>query len=189
MRIATRTRTRKKGPETKPVFEVENWPASFGQMMDRFTLASALAAQRKGWILRAMAGPIEAEECWYIAGPMRGYNLWNFPAFDRRRNQIVARGNRVVSPADLDRVRGFTEHMTEFPPGAFAEAMAVDITAIMNHCTGIDLLPGWSQSTGARYEWCVAEALGKKISYAPGAERMVLAITPVDVKVGTGVTD
>ena len=43
----------------------------------------------------------------YIAGPMRGYQFYNFPAFDRTRDRLLALGHTPISPADLDRARGF----------------------------------------------------------------------------------
>ena len=39
----------------------------------------------------------------YLAGPMRGYKDYNFPAFDAARDQLVKEGWRVISPADIDR--------------------------------------------------------------------------------------
>lgn len=104
----------------------------------------------------------------YIAGPMRGYERWNFPAFDRARDQRLALGKQVVSPADLDRWRGFTEDMTDFPSTAFTEAMKIDTWALLN-CTGIYMLAGWEESTGARYELMVAQATGMDIVWDEGA--------------------
>ena len=32
----------------------------------------------------------------YIAGPMRGIPLWNFPAFDAARDMLIKEGARVL---------------------------------------------------------------------------------------------
>lgn len=38
---------------------------------------------------------------------MRGHRLFNFPSFDRARDELKAKGFEVVSPADIDREGGF----------------------------------------------------------------------------------
>ncbi len=43
----------------------------------------------------------------YLIGRMRGIPLFNFPAFDAARDHLQALGWEVISPADLDRKRGF----------------------------------------------------------------------------------
>ena len=43
----------------------------------------------------------------YIAGPMRGRKLFNFPAFDAAKKEIGDMGCIALSPADLDREAGF----------------------------------------------------------------------------------
>ena len=43
----------------------------------------------------------------YIAGPMRGKKLYNFPEFDRVGGILLSKGYKVYSPADLDREHGF----------------------------------------------------------------------------------
>ena len=112
--------------------------------------------------------PITGER-WYVAGPMRGYEKWNFPAFDRARDKLLARGIQVISPADLDRARGFSEDATEFSAESFAKAMWIDTLALL-YCTGIYLLPGWAKSTGAKYERAVADKLAITITYDDDAE-------------------
>lgn len=100
----------------------------------------------------------------YVAGPMRGYDRWNFPAFDAARDKLLALGIQVISPADLDRQRGITEDTTEFNPGEFKIAMAIDMWALLN-CTGIFLLKGWEDSSGARQELATAQAIGLEIEF------------------------
>jgi len=45
----------------------------------------------------------------YIAGPMRGYPEYNFPAFDAARDAVTYFGFDAISPADVDRSDGFDE--------------------------------------------------------------------------------
>src|SRR5579859_445988 len=53
----------------------------------------------------------------YVAGPMTGYDNFNFPAFDQGRDYVnsIESGRKAekplaaVSPADMDRAHGFDE--------------------------------------------------------------------------------
>ena len=107
----------------------------------------------------------------YVAGPMTGYELWNFPAFDAARDELLEAGDIVYSPADLDRARGFHEWMTEFPADSYTVAMQIDLTVIAAYATRIYLMKGWSDSKGAKIEFSTALATGKEIAYATDAER------------------
>lgn len=115
------------------------------------------------------------DECWYVAGPMRGYEDFNFPAFDRARDLLLSRGYRVISPADMDRARGFSGD-GEWMPDDFSLAMKMDLLAIILFCDGLYLLKGWSESVGARYEVMVARATGKLLWFADDAEHSELSI-------------
>ncbi len=95
----------------------------------------------------------------YIAGPMRGKRLLNFPAFDEARDLLNAAGYIAVSPADMDRARGITPETYDEATFDAAAAMRADIKAILK-CDGMFLLPGWPGSTGARTEVAVNQALG-----------------------------
>lgn len=97
----------------------------------------------------------------YIAGGMSKLPLYNFPAFDAARDKLKAEGWEVISPADLDRERGFdpTDTSKPLPPvdKAFLdEAMRIDIEAILS-CDAIYMLKGWQQSTGAKAEHALAK--------------------------------
>lgn len=100
----------------------------------------------------------------YVAGPMRGYPQFNFPAFDAARDRGRALGHDVVSPADIDREHGFDE--TAPPPtitGAMLREFARrDVAAVLT-CDALALLPGWERSSGALAELAVARWVGLKI--------------------------
>ena len=115
----------------------------------------------------------DGSEVVYPSGPMTGYLLSNFPAFDEARDYAVSRGMEVVSPADLDRFAGYDPTRGDvIPPeeqAAFrAQAMRRDMAAI-SRCTSLWLLPGWENSPGARMELGWARDLELKIyAYFPG---------------------
>ena len=94
----------------------------------------------------------------YLAGPMRSHPLFNFPAFYRAQNELLAVGYRVISPAEMDHVVGFNEYL-DVPDMAFiANAMRRDFMAI-DVCDGVALLPGWRKSVGTRRETDYARSL------------------------------
>jgi|SRR5579872_6504845 len=99
----------------------------------------------------------------YIAGPMRGYELFNFPAFDAARDRAHAKGYDVVSPADMDREMGFdgTQRIEDFKFNLKA-AIIRDIIAVAG-CDAIALLPGWENSSGAAVELAAAQFLGLQV--------------------------
>lgn len=106
----------------------------------------------------------------YIAGPMRGYEKFNFPAFDAARNLAVSLGWDPISPADLDRDSGFHEDappMQALGPEITRQFVDRDTTALLSlrseHGDAIALLPGWEKSTGAVAEFFVARWLGLRV--------------------------
>jgi hypothetical protein len=95
----------------------------------------------------------------YIAGPMRGIPLYNFPAFDKAAAKFRAEGWEVINPAEMDRSRGFNEAM-HVPDRSFLKsAIMADLQAI-SECTAVAFLPGWQKSKGALAEKALAEFLG-----------------------------
>lgn len=102
----------------------------------------------------------------YIAGPMRGYNDFNFPAFDGMQTLLSKRGWVVISPTDLDRVfEGWCDYPPEgstFPdPDPF---IIRDVVALMQ-CDAIVMLCGWQHSVGATAEHAIAKWRGMEIYY------------------------
>ena len=107
-------------------------------------------------------------EC-YIAGPMRGIPLWNFPAFDRWRDALLAAGWIVHSPADMDRGLGLDENDYPDLPEWFTmeSALIRDFERILlcahaneNGYGAIILLPGFEKSSGAHAELNVSKNTG-----------------------------
>lgn len=101
----------------------------------------------------------------YIAGPMRGYPMFNFPAFLMAARVLQTRGFRTRSPAEKDIEAGFD-------PSRPIEEQGFDMGAAFRwdfvactECTGIILLPGWENSTGAKAERVVATLSQREVYY------------------------
>lgn len=90
----------------------------------------------------------------YIAGPMSGYEGFNFPAFNRAEE--VLRGfygyEHVINPAKL--------HPTTDLP--WVEFLKQDLRELIT-CDAIFLLEGWEKSRGATLEAFVAYTLGLRL--------------------------
>lgn len=97
----------------------------------------------------------------YVAGPMRGYDNFNFPAFDRAAKRLREDGWTVLSPAEHDREGGFDETKNSLEGFDLEAAMRWDISAILS-ADAIMLLPGWRASSGTAIEMTVAKAVGCK---------------------------
>lgn len=104
----------------------------------------------------------------YIAGPMRGYEHYNFPAFDAAAEKLVGLGYTPVNPADLDR-----EAMgLNFDAFVDTPVEELDMNAIIrrdvDEILALDpkvgdivvLLEGWCASTGALAECRLAKWAG-----------------------------
>ena len=81
----------------------------------------------------------------YIAGPMRGHEDLNFPAFNEAASLLRERGYKVENPAEYgdDPKKG----------------MARGLTFISLEAEGVILLPCWEHSRGALAEVAAAEAV------------------------------
>ena len=105
----------------------------------------------------------------YLAGPMRGYPNFNFPAFDYAAAKLRAQGHEVFSPAERDRetygaeieinLTGDETKVTN-PACTINDCMAADCEWICRNADAIALLPGWEKSSGANAELALVKALG-----------------------------
>lgn len=98
----------------------------------------------------------------YIAGPMRGYPQFNFPAFMRAEEELKELGWEVVNPARLDVQLDLFDPVAygdnPIPPMPFSHYIRRDLKAL-TECDAIALLPGWHGSVGARVEYLAAAAM------------------------------
>lgn len=111
----------------------------------------------------------------YLAGPMRGYAHFNFPAFFAAAEMLRKQGYKVFNPAERD-VKKYGDKVSSSPTGnvktaqkavgfSLREALAADTQYICMDADAIALLPGWKQSKGACAEYALSVALGHKIFY------------------------
>jgi len=109
----------------------------------------------------------------YIAGPMRGYEDYNYPAFDRQAKVLGDQGWNVINPADLDRNdnKPINGPMQFDPDNNYEDhefmrqALKRDMVAICDECTAMYMMSKWETSKGAKAEWHLAKALGLDIYY------------------------
>ena len=90
----------------------------------------------------------------YIAGPMSGYEEFNFPAFNRAE-ELLRKSygyKHIVNPAKL--------HPTTDLP--WAEFLKQDLRELIA-CDAVFLLKGWEKSRGATLEAFVAYTLGLRL--------------------------
>lgn len=101
----------------------------------------------------------------YIAGPMTGIELWNFPAFDEVERKLREIGVLPVSPAALDRAYGahpedWKGSWSQTPEHFNIHAVAKrDITGI-SEAKAIAVLEGYSNSKGTFSEVSYGEWVG-----------------------------
>lgn len=100
----------------------------------------------------------------YVAGPMRGYDQFNFKAFDAAAERLRADGWTVLSPAEHDRQTGFDETKNSLDGFDMHAAFRWDVLAILN-ADAIYMLAGWEASEGANIELAVAKAIGLTVIY------------------------
>lgn len=99
----------------------------------------------------------------YLAGKMRGIPKYNFPAFRHYSAKLRAQGWDVVSPAEMDEDKGFTEDSPEPDGGFLRDAILRDVTVIIQRCDALALIPGWETSMGIKVEIALARFLGLKV--------------------------
>lgn len=102
----------------------------------------------------------------YIAGPMRGYPDFNFPAFFEAEGVMRDRGFHTFNPAQKDQDVGFDPKgmdgsLEDLVTADFDlnEALSWDTQRIIHDCDTLVLLDGWEQSSGAKAEYALARAL------------------------------
>ncbi|MCF4997348.1 DUF4406 domain-containing protein [Pseudomonas syringae] len=107
--------------------------------------------------------PIRANRL-YLAGPMTGFEDFNFPAFNKIAAELRTRGYVVENPAE----HGVVDDAD------WADYMAYDLTRL-GLCGQVAVLPGWENSKGARLEVHIARELGMKVVNAHDLVSMEIA--------------
>ena len=103
---------------------------------------------------------------YYIAGPMRGIEYYNFKAFDDADEMLTNRGGAVVmNPAQMDRDAGFNAYDLPLVSDWFATPDGFDFDACVERdiqavkdCESIYMLEGWEKSQdGKKLYWRLSE--------------------------------
>ena len=98
----------------------------------------------------------------YLAGPMRGIEQFNFPAFHEAAAELRALGHEVISPAEHDLELGFDPALNSLDGFDMEAAMRWDVAQVLT-ADVVSLLPGWEASEGVAVELAVARAIGVPI--------------------------
>ena len=116
------------------------------------------------------------ERC-YILGPMRGYEFFNFPAFDKVADELRGKGFLPVNPAQIDRDNGFNPF--DLPAGYdwnvlpdcldMQDIIDRDIAALRT-CDFYTCLPGWEKSSGASAEKALLDWQGAVRLFGVGTD-------------------
>lgn len=83
---------------------------------------------------------------YYLAGPMSGYENYNYPVFAQYCSILRSAHVKVKSPHEVDypdsKVLGDLPYQVYIDGGL----------KLLDECDGLILMPGWPQSTGAQLE-------------------------------------
>jgi hypothetical protein len=97
----------------------------------------------------------------YLAGPMRGKPLYNFPTFHAAAAHLRRQGHEVWSPAERDVKEDGFNPLTD-QAKSLQYYMEHDLPALLQQ-EGVAVLNGWSQSAGSNIEVFVAWAVGMPV--------------------------
>lgn len=134
----------------------------------------------------AYLGSVMGRRPWvYIAGPMRGYPMWNATAFDEASVRWRAAGWDVTSPVESDSALGVDPRTVpvEELDGRAADPdwlRLVILGDVSRICTvqALALLPSWEKSTGSTVEVALAQFLGLPLFSAVTMDLLVPKLRP-----------
>lgn len=108
----------------------------------------------------------------YIACAMTGKELSNWPHFESCQATLEEHGWHIVSPTRIDEAVGMViatrdsegnvTTVATTPKFDYEKILAIDFLAI-EACDAIILLPGWTESNGAKRELAHAMQLGLQV--------------------------
>lgn len=100
----------------------------------------------------------------YLAGPMSGYDLFNWPAFFKAARALREAGWVIENPAETDIIHGINPALgLEEQSVTRDDLLREDFQIITTLCKAIIFLPGWRESVGARAECLVGHLSGLKL--------------------------
>lgn len=121
----------------------------------------------------------------YIAGPMRGIALYNFPAFFDAAMHLRQLGHTVSNPAERDMAIGLNPSLALDHPDNIAvfdigKAFEWDFQQILAS-DAIVLLPGWEDSKGVQAELLLATTMKRK-AYTYNDDLTYNPLTDLDIE-------
>lgn len=106
-----------------------------------------------------------AKSKYYLAGPMTGIPQFNYPAFREATKHLRSQGLDIISPVEQDSAK-YQELAIKSKNGhhkdveetgdTWGDILAKDVKIVADEVDGVVVLPGWSESRGARLEVFVA---------------------------------
>lgn len=122
----------------------------------------------------------------YLAGPMTGYEDYNFPAFINTAEKLRAGGFTVISPAEMDINAGVNykdKAGTKLSPAEIRVLVKRDIDAILTLRAEEDdfiaMLPGWEKSRGCGSETYTGRWAGLKLKQVVEHPGGILVLVPI----------
>lgn len=100
----------------------------------------------------------------YLAGPMSGYDDYNFPAFFSAAKQLREEGHTVFCPAEEDLKEWKT--LEEVRKHAnYRDCLRKDLNYLLDHAEMVAVLPKWETSRGVKIELALADVLQLPIRF------------------------
>jgi hypothetical protein len=116
---------------------------------------------------------VSAENPWYLAGPMTGIPMFNFPAFEAAAGYLRRRGMPIISPHEEDSPEvqaaawaspdGKLDADGKIAGETWGDILARDVKLVADGVRGVILMNGWQKSRGARLEAFVAITCDKPV--------------------------
>jgi len=120
---------------------------------------------------RAIEEWLPAGDYWYLAGPMTGYDSFNYPEFDRVAGNLRNCDYVIVTPSEFEPpqirqriVEADGTHKAGDGIPTLEDCIARDIAVVANpRCVGVIVHGEWEASRGAKIESLVGTILGKPL--------------------------
>lgn len=112
-------------------------------------------------IIRVTDPCFDFDKMYYLAGPMTGYENYNYPAFDKTQGQLTNAGVLVSSPHTIP----WPQDVSVMDPEDLWRSMMKKAFYMLLACDGLILMRGWIASKGASAEYSLAASLKMPIYF------------------------
>lgn len=113
----------------------------------------------------------------YLAGPMTGLPLFNFPEFDRVAKELRSRGYEIHTPHEIN----YGETLESRGSLRYTDYLRGGLKLLLE-CEGLVLLPSWMNSKGAQLELHVADKLEMPVWQYWGSGRELIEFLPEEYR-------